>query len=208
MGKQALETPKFIELKSFVSKHKPHAFGIVESDIHSPLSRLNRQAVFSTDEVKSKLKIDGYNLELPSTWYQFGQARLLVYLRDDVIYKGCSINSPVDLPNITFEVGIGKERKTLLNFFYREWTSGVTDQNSHASQVDRLKCQVDYWRALYSMNKDVVCLGDANLCALSWNESNFDASNKILAATIQDHLLSESSYQIDKDYTRSEIGLI
>ena len=204
MSNQDFDTLKFTDVKLFIAKHQPHAFGIIESDIHSPLSRSQRQCTFSTEEVLDKLKIDGYNLELPETWQHFGQARILVYLRSDVLYKRWTQNNPVNLPNITFEVGIGKEKKTLLNFFYREWTSGVTGESSHTSQVDRLECQIAYWKTLYATNKDVVSLGDANLCALTWHEPSFDASNKVLANLIQDFLLEDSSYQIVKDFTRSE----
>ena len=121
LGINDSESTKLTEVKIFLDKHKPHAFGIIESDLHSPLSRLNRQAVFSTEEVNEKLKIEGYKLELPDTWLHFGQARLIVYIRDDVNYKRFLVNNYTHLPNITFEVGIGRERKTLLNFFYREW---------------------------------------------------------------------------------------
>ena len=109
-----------------------------------------------------------------------------------------------DLPNISLEIGLGREKKTLLNIFYREWTGGVSGESSSASQIDRISRQINYWQSLYSQNRDVVCMGDANLCALSWNSSDFDASNKVLANYVQEHLLEESSHQIVKNYTRSE----
>ena len=40
-----------------------------------------------------------------------------------------------DLPNITVEMGLGKEKKTLLNIFYREWTGGFSGDSSQASQI-------------------------------------------------------------------------
>ena len=80
-----------------------------------------------------------------------------------------------DLPNVTVEIGLGKEKKTLLNYFYREWTGGVTGDSSQASQIDRLKRQIGYWKTLHSQNRDVMCLGDANLCALTWNDNDYEA---------------------------------
>ena len=199
-----IESAKFSEIKSFLSNHRPHVFGIVECDIHSRLSRLSRQATFDTEQVLTNLKIEGYTLELPDTWYQYGQARLIVYVSNEISYKIYNPHFSNDLPNISLEVGLGKERKTLLNYFYREWTSGVTGENSLISQVDRLKNQISYWRHLYATNRDIVCLGDANVCALTWNNSDFDASRKVLSNLIQEHLLDESSYQIVEDFTRSE----
>ena len=49
-------------------------------------------------------------------------------------------------------------------------------------------------------------MGDANLCALSWHENNYDVSKKVLANLVQDHLLEESSYQIVEEFTRSEMS--
>ena len=189
-----------------MEKHTPHALGIVESDIHSQRSRLQRYTTFSTEEVKSRLNIDGYKIEMPESWDDFGQARLLVFVRNDVNYKRRKMNTNCDLPNVTLEIGIGKEKKTILNYFYREWTSGVSGDSSQASQINRLVRQRDYWRSLYTQNRDVICLGDANLCALSWHETTFEASKKVLANIVQEHLLEESSYQIVKHFTRSELN--
>ena len=111
----------------------------------------------------SKLNIDGYKLELPDSWTDFGQARMLVYVRNDVNFKRQMMQSDSDLPNITLEIGLGREKKTLVNYFYREWTSGVSGEKSQASQINRLIRQRDYWRSLYAQNRDVICMGDANL---------------------------------------------
>ena len=45
-------------------------------------------------------------------------------------------------------------------------------------------------------------MGDANLCALTWDDQNYDKSN--LASMVQDFLLEESFFQLIKQYTRSE----
>ena len=180
--------------------------GIVESDIHSPQSRVQRNGTFKSDEVFEKLKIEGYKLELPDTWEIFGQARIIAYVRDDLNYKRQGMKDDTDLPNITLEVGLGREKKTLLNLFYREWTGGISGEKSHASQLDRLTRQINYWQTLYSQNRDVVCMGDANLCALTWNNDNSDPATKVLSNCLQEHLLEESSHQIVKNFTRSEMS--
>ena len=115
------------------------------------------------------------------------------------------MQSDTELPNITLEIGLGREKKTMLNYFYREWTGGVSGESDQASQIKRITNQINYWRSLYAQNRDVICMGDANLCALSWDDNDFDASKKVLANLVQEHLLEESSYQMVKDYTRSEM---
>ena len=200
------DTEKLVETKLFIQKHKLHVFALIESDIHSTHSRIKRNKPFTTEEIKSKMNIDGYNLELPESWTNHGQARLIVYVSQDLNYKRVAMSlADSDLPNVTLEIGLGREKKTIVNYFYREWTGGVSGDKSQHSQLNRLERQIQYWRQLYSQNKDVMCLGDANLCALQWNDDDYDASKRILANLVQDHLLEESSYQLVTGYTRSEM---
>ena len=71
---------------------------------------------------------------------------MLVYAKEEL--KVCekqleaSLN---DLPILTFEIGLGLEKKTLVNFFYREFTSGVTGLNTEQDQVERLKRMINHW---------------------------------------------------------------
>ena len=116
------------------------------------------------------------------------------------------MQSNKDLPNVTLEIGLGREKKTIVNYFYREWTSGVSGEGNQASQINRLIRQIEYWRSLYAQDRDVVCMGDANLCALTWYDNDYEASKKVLANLVQEHLLEESSYQLVEDYTRSEMS--
>ena len=49
------------------------------------------------------------------------------------------------LPIVSCEIGVGKEKKTRVNFFfYREWTSGVSGLDDIGSQSERLKRQVNH----------------------------------------------------------------
>ena len=41
-----------------------------------------------------------------------------------------------DLPCITLNVGIGRAKKTRVNYYYREWTNGVTGDSSQEGQVE------------------------------------------------------------------------
>ena len=199
------ESTKLTEIKQFIQKNHPHTLGIIECDIYSAQCQVQRKTTFTTDEVTSRLNIEGYKIELPDTWYKYGLARVLVYVKDDINYKRQIMAAHTDLPNISLEIGLGKERKSIVNYFYREWTGGTSRENSQASQINRLTRQIEYWRTLYSQNKDVICLGDSNLCALSWNNNDYEANKKVLANLIQDHLLEESAYQLVEQHTRSEM---
>ena len=136
------------------------------------------------------------------TWNHFGQARIVAYASDDLIFRQKETDMKyAELPNITLDTGSGKEKKTTLNLFYREWKSGISKEDSQASQVRRLQSQIEYWETLYTQNNDTLVMGDANLCARTWNNQDYDASKKVLADHLQEHLLEVSSSQ---EYTRSE----
>ena len=53
-------------------------------------------------------------------------------------------------------------------------------------------------------NKDVVCLGDANLCAMKWNDTNYQFKEH--AEMVQTFLLETETSQLVKQFTRSELA--
>ena len=192
---------KLLDIKQFVETKKPHCFAIIEADIHSPQSLINRNRKYSTAEVKEKLKIDGYNIEFPSTWNTHGQARLICYVSEEIKYKRKHLNDGLDhIPSITLEVGLGRATKTTVHYYYREWTNGVTGESTDASQLAQLQEHVSQWDTLVRAGRNFVALGDANICALKWNDSNY--RYKDLANVVQTFLLRESCVQLVKKYTR------
>ena len=106
-----------------------------------------------------------------------------------------------DLPSLSCEIGLGKERKTSVNFFYREWTSGVSGLSDINSQSERLARQIKHWKCLISNKRDTGIMGDANLCALKWGDDTY--KHKDLATLVQNFLLETSSFKIVSEYTRS-----
>ena len=199
------DTDKAVDIRRFIDKHKPHIFGIIETNLHSINSRVHRRTPVTKEVIEEKLNIEGYNIELPDTWDHYGQARVLAYVSKDLQYTRRSDPSVNDLPNVTLEIGLGRERKSLVNIFYREWTGGVTGDNDPVSQTGRWARQIHYWSSLYNQNKDVLILGDANLCAYKWNDTDYEGSKKVLANMIQEMLLEHSSYQLVEGFTRSEL---
>ena len=59
--------------------------------------------------------------------------------------------------------------------------------------------QVNDWKTLYTGGRDTIILGDANLCALKWEDETFQ--NKELALQIQEYMIETSSYQMVKEPT-------
>ena len=120
LGTEA-ESTKLTDIKQFIEKHEPHLFAVIECDLHGPnTTARNRVTTFSTQEVKDKLHIDGYSIELPDSWEEHHQARILVFISDKIkAKKKTQLASNSDLPILSFEVGLGRERKTNVNFYYR-----------------------------------------------------------------------------------------
>ena len=200
------DSDKLTDIKLFIEENKPHLFGVIESDIHGPNSRIKRSATFTTDEIHDKLKIEGYSIYLPDTWKEHNQARLIVYISDliSVKVKDISLENK-DLPTITFEVGFGRERKSYVNFYYREWTSGVTGERSELSQKDRFERQVGIWRNLSANNRDMIVLGDANFCYLKCNDQDYSKHLKEISTIATDFYLEESFSQLIDKPTRTEL---
>ena len=192
---------KLVEIKQFINTRKPHCFGIIESGLFSHDSQVNRHRKYSSTEIREKLKIDGYNIEFPSSWYTHGQARLICYVSDEIKYRRKHLNDGLDhIPSITLEVGLGKATKTTVHYYYREWTNGVTGESDNASQLVQLQQHVGQWEALVRSGRKFISLGDANVCAKHWNDHNF--RNKNLSNEIQSFLLRESCTQLVNKYTR------
>ena len=70
------------------------------------------------------------------------------------------------------------------------------------SQVAELEALLDVWRNCTNdpNNKDFLALGDMNLCALKWDNQNYEY--KDLANKLKDFMNEEDCFQAVNDYTR------
>ena len=199
-------TSKMIDVQMYLQKHQLHIFGLIEADLHGPLSRVYRRNPLTTADIHDKLKVDGYQIILPQTWYIHDQARIVMYVREDVNFQEIKRNRNIissDLPSISVQIGLGREKKTCVNIFYREFTGGVSGLSDLESQNDRLSRQIELWKILYDSGRDVLILGDCNLCAEKWNDEDFVGTE--LANKVQNFLLEQASLQLVTSSTRIEL---
>ena len=174
MSRNGKKTDKIADIKLFIEQNKPGLLGVIESDIHGLNSPSNRVTRFSKDDILDQLSIEGYSILLPDTWESYNQARIIVFARDDIkVKKRVNPDDVLDLPSMTLEIGIGRERKTLVNYYYREWTGGISSDNSQAGQHDRFSRQVQHWRDLRMEDKDLLLVGDANFCSQSCSDPDY-----------------------------------
>ena len=100
---------------------------------------------------------------------------------------------------------LGKEKKTFVNIFYREFASGVYGSSDLQAQSERLDRQIEHWKSLFSKGKnDVIILGDCNICSDKWDDNDFIYKEQ--ANKIQDFLLEYSCQQIVTSFTRMELS--
>ena len=113
-----ISTNKINEVKHFLQSKKPHCLGVIESDLFGHQSQTNR-VKYTTAELKEILRVDGYNIEFPNSWENYGQARLICYVSEEIKYSRRILNENFDhLPTITLDIGLGKAAKTVAHFLH------------------------------------------------------------------------------------------
>ena len=81
--------------------------------------------------------------------------------------------------------------------------SGVSGLDDIDSQYERLIRMIKVWTDLSNRSKDYIAVGDANICAMKWLNSDYNL--KSLGDLVQTFLLETESEQTVKEYTRAEI---
>ena len=200
-----LPTAKIIEIKNVLYERNIDLLCVVESDIYEKKSTNLARQKLTQEEAEWALNVHGYKVFFPKSWYIHGIARIIIYAKQElkVNVKNDSIASS-DLPTFTCEISFGREKKTIVSYFYREFTGAVSGLRDKPSQKERLQRQINTWKNLCQGNKDVVILGDANLCAKKWELDDYH--DKELADMVRHFLLTYDLSQTVSDYTRSEIG--
>ena len=106
---------------------------LIETDLHSSMSRHRRTVILTRNDICNVLNIPGYKIYLPATWKYHGQSRMLVYAKEEL--KVCekqleaSLN---DLPILTFEIGLGLEKRIYKwcdRFEHRTRAGGKVEEN-------------------------------------------------------------------------------
>ena len=96
----------------------------------------------------------------------------------------------------------GGDKDTLISFFYREFTGGISGLRTRDAQRERLTRMLNYWRELDRLNLDCMYLGDMNLCAMKWADPA--AADKDFIDTVKDTQITCTLEQIVNNYTRMQ----
>ena len=84
IDEKGVASSKLEEARQFLLKKKLHMLCLIETDLHSKMSRSGRRNTVTRKEIEVILGIPGFRIYLPATWKQHGQARLMVYAREEL----------------------------------------------------------------------------------------------------------------------------
>ena len=198
-----LSKNKIEDIRVFASKHSPHLIAISEVDLRKNEQNVNDRSTneFSTEQVHDIFKIQGYNIILPSSWDIHGKARIMVFASEEVKVKLIKPhNDETHIQNVILEVGFGRAKTHLVSFYYREWKSCITNNDSAEYQHQYLSSLINIWRRCTSEDKEFVALGDMNLCAKKMKEPGFIHSD--LSDIVNDFNIEEDCHQLIDTFTR------
>ena len=141
-------------MKDFLSTNDLRILCLIEADLHGVTSRVRRIKPITRRKIEENLKVENYKTLLPQSWQVHGQARVLLYVRDDINLKVKPLaRENTYLPSLSCEIGVGKEKKTRINM---KWTSGVSGLGDNDSQAERLKRQINHWKTLHAGGRDTI----------------------------------------------------
>ena len=120
VDRENLPTAKMKDVKDFLGSNDLQVMCLIEADLHGMTSRIRRVNPITAKKIEENLKVENYRIVLPQSWQAPGQARILLYVREDLNLKVKPLaRENADLPSVSCEIGVGKEKKTRVNFFYR-----------------------------------------------------------------------------------------
>ena len=194
---------KIEDVRVFAARHRPHFIAVSEVDLKRNENNKNddNSNELSTEQVHDKLRINGYKIILPHSWLIHNKARILVYANDEIKANLKKVKDDENhLQNVLLEVGFGKSKTHFVNFYYREWKSCVSGENSTDYQLHCLTKLMDIWRRCTEGDKDFIALGDMNLCAKEMDNPAYIHNN--LSDVVNDFMIEEGCHQMVEEITR------
>ena len=215
-------TPKLAETHNFLLTQNIDIMALNEAGIHGRRSQTFRANPMTTTSINREIALPGYKILLPYCWTQYDTARIAVYVRTDITTIPLRTQIPTsDLPVISFKAQKGSEALTAYNFFYREFTGGISRMKSQEAQAEQLTRLLATWAEIDSHGLDTVYMGHMNHCATKWadiSDPNSPFIDKVKTAQVTqtlDQTVSQHSRSqlvvdrihkstIDHVYTNSE----
>ena len=128
-------SPKISEAAAFINENDLDILAVAEAGLHGPRSRIIRTNPLTTASIERELRIPGFRILLPESWYIHDTARIFMYIKEDINFKVIKYNNSIqDLPLISIEAKRGKHATTIISTHYREFTGGISGLKTNESQ--------------------------------------------------------------------------
>ena len=190
---------KVSELKKIVKEHSPHILGLSETE-------LNRN---SKNFDETKLKIQGYQLLFPKSWFLNNTARVVVYVKKSLqVEQLHDLEDPI-VQSVWLRAGFKNGKKLYYCHGYREHTSSLG--NTLSAQRSNLNVFLQQWEMATEHNSpadtnEVHVAADMNLDALDgrWLEPGYSLLS--LSRMVQNICNSYNFSQLVKEATRVQFN--
>ena len=157
------------DIETIMEDYRPHVLGLSEANLRK-------------DDDLSEVEFPDYNIHICPTIDNptHGVSRVVVYTHKSLVAK-----SRPDLMNpmisaVWLEVRLPKHQKFLICNAYREWGyPNQPDKSSHSlsAQKKRWSLFLDKWESAIIEDKEVIVLGDLNICHIKWMRTDISSSD-------------------------------
>lgn len=162
---------KLHEIKSVISRHHPHIFGVSESNL---LKKHKLEDV----QIPDYELITAQTMENPQLQY----SRVVVYKHSSIISKVRSDLMSNQFSSIWMECGLPNKRKFLVCNLYREWQflgQGLDKSSLDINnQLSRWLIFLDQFERALDTGMEIYCIGDVNIDFLTWTRTDLDPQHK------------------------------
>ena len=142
---------KVIEVKNLIKQHSPNILGLSECELRKVNNIFDEQ----------KLKIPGYTVLFPKSWRSQGFARVVVYVKNSLVFEQLHDLEDDQVQSIWLRGGFKNGKKIYFCHGYREHTSNLG--NSLNSQRSNLEIFLSQWEAAAEFNNPAE-INEVHIC--------------------------------------------
>ena len=143
-------------IKSIINETKADVILINEANLN-----INHEVVL--------IKINGFNVEYDKMYTNKNNARSIMYIKEDIVYKRIKKYENEEDSAICIQIGIPKTNKFYIYGIYRQWSiPGVKESKKIVNQEYRWKNTLKMMSKVLSEGKETIIIGDINLNTLAF----------------------------------------
>ena len=192
---------KVAEVKKLVKDHSPHVLGLSECELRKVNNEYN----------ENKLKVPGYQILFPKSWYEQGHARVIVYVKKTLEFERVEDLEEQAVQSIWIKAGFKNTKKIYICHGYREHSTSLG--NSLSAQRSVLERFLHQWELACDHNRpsepnEVHIACDMNLDCLDdrWSQPGYHLIS--LSRLVQNRCNSNNFSQLVKEPTRIQFNTI